>query len=70
MKLGIPVIASNVIGLREVVEDKNFLVEEFSCTKTKMLLNKLFLDKNYYENISKNFIKDHLNLLSRVFKEI
>ena len=48
MKLGLPVIASDVIGLKEVVNNNKFMVKDFSSKKCHQLIKNLYNNPNYY----------------------
>lgn len=49
---GLPVIASNVNGLKQVVEDAGLLFETGNAIELKNYINKLLEDKAYYNKIS------------------
>ena len=52
MKLGLPVIASDVIGLREVLNDKSFMVKDFSSKNCHDIIENLYKNQNYYSEQS------------------
>tara|TARA_B100000212_G_scaffold341276_1_gene324016 strand:- start:3422 stop:4561 length:1140 start_codon:yes stop_codon:yes gene_type:complete len=48
MKLGLPVITSDVIGLREVINDKSSMVKNFSSKKCHKIIENLYSNSDYY----------------------
>lgn len=54
MKLGLPILASNVEGLSEVIQNNEMLIESFQSQKASHLITKLYEDNSYYLAASKN----------------
>lgn len=52
MKVGLPVIASDVIGLREVLNDKSFMVKDFSSRKCHNIIENLYKNSKFYSEQS------------------
>lgn len=48
MKLGLPIIASDVLGLRGVVNNKKFLVKDFASKKCHLIIENLYKNRSYY----------------------
>lgn len=62
MANGIPVVASNVAGLRDSVGDGGILIEKDDINKWVETIQRLFSDKKYFEIISKKgkeFVKNN-----------
>lgn len=76
MASGIPCIASNLKGLREVVKNAGILFEVGNHLELKKIIEQLFLDQAYYDSIANKcrnrakqydislMIRQHLNLYS------
>ena len=75
MKLGLPIIASDVLGLREVVNNKKFLVKDFASKKCHLIIETLYKNRSYYcdqslssfQNSQKFSLKKSLNKYKSIY---